>query len=479
MLCLLPLAAQGQQADPAGWGVYAHLPGKRLSTDNVPGGGACSWAWEGANSLLAEDCGDAGGRSQIASLRGGKLARLVAGRHTWTGAVQVDGSVVWEPEGDFLTRVAADPYRVRLDGDVLVLEYVHLKDGQVAGAWPMRRLTAAEAPRSAASAVSIDAPVVTPLAPEAAGTAPATQAPAAAGSDEPAAGPRALSEADLARLRASMARDKQWRADTLRRQQEEARQQAEAQRRAAEQQEEEEDDDDGFATALMSGLAVFQGEMTKYQAQQAQQQAFVANLQRQQAEARRQREAEQQRQAAVQMQAQRQQQMASAQQSTAQQQQLQQQQLQRQQAAAREAAARAEAERQLRERAAAERLRQQQVREPQQTEAGLGSMLVAGAAQGGGPASTLDDPRRCVSQPSQVPNPNCKDGSAFTIHNSCAQTVEMRLCIKTRQGSWDCGRSQGIPPGGSWGYPSCSGTSTTFLDVRSAGSGRGFAEPPL
>lgn len=238
------------------------------------------------------------------------------------------------------------------------------------------------------------------LAQPATPTVAAASAPGAAASASPTvadappteekAGPRTLTEQDMAKLRASMARDKVQRAAALKRQQEEAvrqeqarRQQAEYEARmAAERAQQEREDreearrsDDAFASALMGGLNTFKNEVAKNQAERAQQQAFLANLQRQQqraAEAR-QREQDRQQRAAAQEQLYRQQQVAAAQQ-------------QRQPAtpaggtvnqgspaaavmpAPSSQPSQAEvAERQLRERAAAERQRLQQAAQPPRT----------------------------------------------------------------------------------------------------------------
>jgi hypothetical protein len=94
-------------------------------------------------------------------------------------------------------------------------------------------------------------------------------------------------------------------------------------------------------------------------------------------------------------------------------------------------------------------------------------------------ASTLDDPSGCVSAPEPMKHPNCKDGTAFGVRNSCAQAVDVRMCIKTTAGRWDCGASPTVNPGGSWSYPSCAGTSTVWTDARSAGPrARRFNDPP-
>jgi hypothetical protein len=93
-------------------------------------------------------------------------------------------------------------------------------------------------------------------------------------------------------------------------------------------------------------------------------------------------------------------------------------------------------------------------------------------------SSTLDDPSGCVSAPAQMKHPNCKDGTAFGVRNSCVQAVDVRMCIKTTAGRWDCGASPTLNPGASWSYPSCAGTSTVWMDTRSAGTrARRFNDP--
>lgn len=94
-------------------------------------------------------------------------------------------------------------------------------------------------------------------------------------------------------------------------------------------------------------------------------------------------------------------------------------------------------------------------------------------------ASTLEDPSGCVSDPEPMKHPNCKDGTAFGVRNSCTQAVDVRMCIKTTAGRWDCGVSPTVNPGGRWSYPSCTGTSTVWTDARSAGPrARRFNDPP-
>jgi hypothetical protein len=108
--------------------------------------------------------------------------------------------------------------------------------------------------------------------------------------------------------------------------------------------------------------------------------------------------------------------------------------------------------------------------------AALTTMGMAGAQ---GSASTKQDATQCVSQPQPMRHPNCPKGAAFGMRNQCAQPVDMRICIKQRNGGWDCGVSYGIAPGAQWSYPSCLGIYESWTDARSSGpSARRFNDPP-
>lgn len=396
MACLMPLSAGAQQADPAVWGVYARLLGARMAWDKSDSL-TFAWYWNGDRTAIVEDQGEHLDTGEIKPLGGGKLSRFVKGKLVWNGSIQPDGAVIWDPAGNFFTQRAGGPFRIRLDGDsALVEEGVVLENEQVTKAWQRRRWVGSlPVPTPVATAASAPEPARSPLA--VADTSPT----------EDKAGPRELSEEDLARLRAGMARDKLRRAETLKREQEAARRQEEARRqqaeyearearmaaqRAAEEREEERSSSDAFAGALMNGLGVFKNEMAKNQAQKAQQQAFLANLQRQQQQAAdaRQREQERQRQAAAQEQLDRQR-AAAATAAAAQQQQQRQVTLASNTTAngsravqpPTPAPSKAEmAERELRERATAERQRLQQQREQRQAEerAAAGTTSVTSAA---------------------------------------------------------------------------------------------------
>ncbi len=95
-----------------------------------------------------------------------------------------------------------------------------------------------------------------------------------------------------------------------------------------------------------------------------------------------------------------------------------------------------------------------------------------------GRASTKSDPHLCISRPQQVRNPNCKDGTAFRVTNSCEGPVDLRVCIRTVKGQWDCGVQYGIKAGATAGWPSCFGTSDVFVSARHSDSDIPLASPP-
>lgn len=93
-------------------------------------------------------------------------------------------------------------------------------------------------------------------------------------------------------------------------------------------------------------------------------------------------------------------------------------------------------------------------------------------------ASTKSDPHLCISSPQQMRNPNCKDGTAFGVTNSCQEPVDLRICIRTVKGLWDCGVLYGVKAGARGSWPSCFGTSDVFVSARNSGSDIPLASPP-
>lgn len=110
-----------------------------------------------------------------------------------------------------------------------------------------------------------------------------------------------------------------------------------------------------------------------------------------------------------------------------------------------------------------------------------GSIFLAACMTAGSgllPALAMeDDAKDCVTRPEMGRNPNCRDGNAFRVHNRCDRPVDVKICIFTTKGKWDCGASWGIAPGHSWSYPSCFGTNNVMYDARPAGSNRRFDKP--
>lgn len=110
-------------ADPATWGVYAHLPGTEWNNGNA------RWDWGPANTIVESRT------FQMKSVirPGAKPGELVSvyggGLHTFDGRIAADGSVLWVRRGRFLKM----PSRVSLTEGVLIEQMVTVDDsGQIA-----------------------------------------------------------------------------------------------------------------------------------------------------------------------------------------------------------------------------------------------------------------------------------------------------------------------------------------------------------
>jgi hypothetical protein len=99
-------------------------------------------------------------------------------------------------------------------------------------------------------------------------------------------------------------------------------------------------------------------------------------------------------------------------------------------------------------------------------------------AKSPGKASIKSDPQLCISQPQQVRNPNCKDGAAFSVTNSCEGPVDLRICVRTTKGRWDCGTHWGVKAGAVASWPSCFGTTDVFVAARHSDSEIPLGSPP-
>jgi hypothetical protein len=108
-------------ADPKAWGVYARLLGARLAGKMFT---SIAWSWMGEDAML-QDRGFLQPRLQIVpDGAGGLVMKTGKPGETWSGRIDPDGAVVWTSKKD-------DPFRVRIEGNEVVIEGVALRDGVV------------------------------------------------------------------------------------------------------------------------------------------------------------------------------------------------------------------------------------------------------------------------------------------------------------------------------------------------------------
>lgn len=289
-------------ADPAAWGVYAEVAGKTWKGEQ----GAVAWAWEADGTLKQSDAGS----PSVIRLgeQPGQLVQESGALYTYDGYVAADGSVLWLRRGPFKM-----PMRLSLRDGRVVAESVKIDDArqvvkvtgtrtygplaQTASA-PVstERPVAASPPAASVPADHMTAGTVAARSPTATSAPPSASPPPA-----PKSGPRTLSEADLARLRERMQSDKARRAQALSQEQaaaEQLRQQMEQIQQMATVEEQAWEDEEPSAPAPNLAdvfLTTLGNEMAKNQAEREAQDAFIRDLQRQQAAAAERREREEQR----------------------------------------------------------------------------------------------------------------------------------------------------------------------------------------
>lgn len=162
-------AGPSQAADPAVWGVYARLVGTEWAADDA----YRAWRWSGHDEIL-EDRGNQG-RYQISPDGSGGLLLRQSGNPGWRGTISADGAVHWTmPVGGRLLNalggLMADddrPFRVRLDGDAMIVELVRGKSGGALTATGEKRLHGVTPgrvwpPTVAAAQVATASPVAPP-----------------------------------------------------------------------------------------------------------------------------------------------------------------------------------------------------------------------------------------------------------------------------------------------------------------------------
>ncbi len=368
----VPVTVMAQPtADPAVWGIYARL----VDTEFAGNGDWASWRW-GPDDTIVE------GRAILAKTvirpgaRAGELVSVYGGGlHTFDGRIGPDGSVTWIRRGSFLKM----PSRVSIVDGQYVEEALKLdKDDQIVRVTKTLRfeqkrgpsvataagepVLASVVPSAAAPAVALPEPAPNPPPP----AAPPAPAPAPVASPTPPkSGPRTLSQAELATLQQRIQTDRARRAQALSQEQaaaEQQRQQLEQMQHMAALEEEywEEEAPAPAPNLAAVFLNTLGSEMAKNQAERDAQDAFIRDVQRQQAMAieRRQREEERQRREAERVRLQASAQAAAPAQRAPSAAEVAQQAERTQAAEARE--------RQLAEQAAAERARQQQLRAQRQ-----------------------------------------------------------------------------------------------------------------
>ena len=292
-------AAAEAPANPAAWGVYAEVAGKTWKGEQ----GAVAWAWEADGTLKQSDAGS----TSVIRLgeQPGQLVQESGALYTYDGYVAADGSVLWLRRGPFKT-----PMRLSLRDGRVVAESVKIDDArQVVKVTGTR--TYASLAQTASAPVSTERSVVVPppaaslpadvmtAGTVAARSPTATSAPPSASPPPaPKSGPRTLSEADLARLRERMQSDKARRAQALSQEQAAAEQLRQQMEQMATVEEEAWEDEEPSAPAPNLAevfLTTLGNEMAKNQAEREAQDAFIQDIQRQQAAAAQRREREEQR----------------------------------------------------------------------------------------------------------------------------------------------------------------------------------------
>ncbi|GAB3540514.1 hypothetical protein GCM10027343_09690 [Noviherbaspirillum agri] len=88
-----------------------------------------------------------------------------------------------------------------------------------------------------------------------------------------------------------------------------------------------------------------------------------------------------------------------------------------------------------------------------------------------------DDAMLCVGQPTPGEGTMCKGELTATVTNTCGRPVDVRVCMTTKSGKWDCRATYGVAPGKSYPFGWCHGTGQTFYDARYSTSKKKLANP--
>jgi hypothetical protein len=97
-------------------------------------------------------------------------------------------------------------------------------------------------------------------------------------------------------------------------------------------------------------------------------------------------------------------------------------------------------------------------------------------AQAEAPAAS-GDANSCVSQATVLPDDEHKGKTAAYVFNRCDEPVDMRICLMTESGKWNCGMTRNVAPQTSWSWSASKATGQVYVDARINGSNRALLSP--
>lgn len=92
-------------------------------------------------------------------------------------------------------------------------------------------------------------------------------------------------------------------------------------------------------------------------------------------------------------------------------------------------------------------------------------------------ASTDTDANRCVTTAEVRLNATFQGNTSASVMNGCGKPVDIRICLK-RNNDWNCGVTSAVAPQGQGVHSSFEATGEIFVDARTTGNPRPFANPP-
>ena len=109
--------------------------------------------------------------------------------------------------------------------------------------------------------------------------------------------------------------------------------------------------------------------------------------------------------------------------------------------------------------------------------AALGATQPAAAATAAGAAPVAGDANACMSQATLLPDDEHKGKTAAHVVNLCGEPVDMRICLMTESGKWNCGTTRNVASQTSWSWSAAHATGKVYVDARINGSNRTLNSP--